>query len=168
MINSISAETVDQIATWLASLEEEEEVEQLIDDIAEAQPFIFAYLMAMGEGDFSEDERELMLFLGIGVYQMLKQGTDAIPTVTEDHLDQQEQTNMQMLEYLADESEAELMQVTQNLLAGYHQPEVLRYVIESIFEADSEELRPANQGIMLIFVKIVIDCLHEAARAHGQ
>lgn len=166
MINAISPETVDQIATWLASLEEEEEVEQLVNEIAEAQPFVFAYLMAMGEGDFSEEERELMLFLGIGVYQMLKQGADTIPAVTEDHLDRQEQTNMQMLEYLADESEAELIQVTQNLLTGYHQPEVLRYVVETIFEEDSEVLRPANQGIMLIFIKIVIDCLHEAAQAH--
>jgi len=125
-------------------------------------------LFRSGEGDFSEDERELMLFLGIGVYQMLKQGADAIPPVTEDHLDRQEQTNMQMLEYLAEESEAELMQVTQSLLANYHQPEVLRYVIEAIFEEDAETLRPANQGIMLIFIKIVIDCLHEAAQAQAK
>jgi hypothetical protein len=164
MMTSISAETVDQIAAWLSSLEEEEEVEQLIDDIAEAQPFIFAYLMAMGEGDFSEDERELMLFLGIGVYQMVKQGEAHIPPVTEDHLDRLEQSNMRMLEHLADESEAELMQVIRSLLVDYPQPEVLRYVIETIFEEDAEVLRPANQGIMLTFVKIVIDCLHEAAQ----
>jgi hypothetical protein len=158
----ISTDTVDRMATWLNGLDDERAVEQLIDEIAEEQPFLFAYLMAMGEGDFSEEEREVLLFLGIGVYQMAKQGPEQVPMVTEDHLDRLEQSNMSMLEYLSGESEAEFMQAVSGLLVDYPQPEVLRFVIESVFEEDEETVRPANQGVLVVFLKIVIDCLHEA------
>lgn len=160
----ISAETVERVSDWLNRLEDEAALERLIDEIAEAQPFLFAYLMAMGEGDFSEEERELLLFLGLSIYQMMKQDGAVLASVTEDHLDRLEQQNMRMLEDLADESEREFMQAASGMLRDHPQPEVLRHVIEEVTTQEEEDgVRPANHGILVVFLKIVIDCLHEAA-----
>jgi len=160
-MNTIPSEIVDRTADWLFSMEDETAIENLINKVAEEQPFILAYLMAMGEGDFNEEERELLLFLGLAIVRMMAEGNTPLPVVTESHLDKLEQTNMRMLEYLAGETDAEFAQVAANLMDGYNQPEVLKFVIETILDESGVSLRPGNTGIMIIFLKIVIDCLDQ-------
>lgn len=162
-MNTISAETVAQTQAWLNQIEDEAVMEDMIDQLAEAQPFLFSYLVAMGEGDFNEDEQELLLYLGIAIWQMMLRGEAPLKQVSEDHLDRLEQTNMQMLEYLSGESESEFLQVAHSLMDNYSQPALLRFVMEEVFEEEEDLVRPKNQGIMVIFLKIVIDCFDEAS-----
>mgnify|MGYP006267821657 CR=1 FL=1 len=162
-MQAISATIVEQTSVWLNNMDDEAFIEKLIDQIAEEQPFLFAYLVAMGEGDLNEDEHELLLFLGVEIWQMMSKGDQPLGQVSESHLDRLEQSNMQVLESLSGESEAEFLQQLYGMLEGYPQPEVLRHVMEVILEEETDVVRPSNRGIMIIFLKIVIDCLQESA-----
>ncbi len=162
-MDAISANVVEETAVWLLNMDDEDFIEKLIDQIAEEQPFVFAYLVAMGEGDLNEDEQELLLFTGVSIWQMMTKGGQTISQVSEEHLDRLEQVNMQILESLSGESEADFLREVQGLLDGYAQPAVLEYVLETILEDEADVVLPSNRGIMIIFLKIVIDCLHGAA-----
>ena len=164
-MNTISAEAVEQTRDWLDGLEDEAQMEGLVEAIAEEQPFLFTYLLAMGEGDFNEDEQEVLLYLGVAVWQMMKRSGATLEQVSESHLDRLEQQNMQLLEDLSSDSETGFLQVARNLTVDHEQPELLSFVVEAVFEEEAELVRPHNQGIMVIFLKIVIDCLDEASAA---
>ncbi len=160
-MQAISAEQVAQTQVWLESLEDESAIEALIDRIAEEQPFLFAYLVTMGEGDLNEDEQELLLYLGLAVWQMLSRGEQPLSQVSESDLDRLEQENMRLIESLSGDTEAEFLQKAQSMLKDYAQPAILSFVLESVMEEESEVLRPSNRGIVIVFLKIMIDCLDQ-------
>lgn len=153
----IPSQTVDQVADWLFQLEDEQEIIELIDQLAAEQALILAYLLAMGEGDFDQDEKEILLFYGAGIWKMMSHSSTPLPTVSEDTLEKIEGNNMAMLEYLAVESDEGFLSFSKQLLADYSQPAILGFVIESVME--DEAIRDENKGMMLIFLKVVIDCL---------
>lgn len=153
----ISPQQVDQVADWLFQLEDEQEIFNLIDQLAARQPLILAYLMAMGEGDFDQDEREMLLFLGAGIWKMMDSDSHPIPPVDEETLDKAEENNLKMIEYLSIESDEGFLDFAKQLQHNYGQPAILEFVIESVM--DDPTIQEQNQGVMVIFLKIVIDCL---------
>jgi len=162
-MNTIPARTVDEITEELFFLDNELVFEQMVNDLGEDQPFIFTYLMTIGEGDFNDEEREMMLLLGVIIWRIMSKEKETLPTVSEESLDKVEQENMPLLEQLA-EDESTFASSARGLLRDYNQPEILSYVIESVVaEAEESEVREVNQGIMIIFLKIVIDCLDKEA-----
>ena len=133
---------------------------EIIDRMSKQQPLILTYLMAIGDELFNQDERELFVFLGIVIWQLMSQGETPLPKVTEEMIDEVEESNFKMLEYLEGESEVDFMETTETMIENYNQQEVLRYVLESIMEEPEEdcEIREENQGLMMIYLKTVIDC----------
>lgn len=133
---------------------------KMIKRMTKQQPLILAYLMAVGDEIFNQDERELYVFLGVVIWQIMSQGETPLPKVTEEIIDEVEESNLKMLEYLEGESEADFMKTTEKILDNYNQKEVLRYVLEAIMEEpeDDCEIRDENRGIMMIYLKTVIDC----------
>jgi len=137
-----------------------DETPELIQRMTEEQPLVLAYLMAVGDTIFNEDERELLVFLGIVIWETMSQGTTPLPPITEEILDEAEEANVQMLEYLEGESQSGLWETTESIIDNYNQRHVLGYVLEAIMEEPEEgcEIRDENRGIMMIYLKTVIDC----------
>ena len=81
------------------------EAPKMVNRMSKKQPFILAYLMSTGDDVLNQDERELLLYLGIVVWQIMTQGTTPLPKITEKILNEMEDSNMKMLEYLEGESE---------------------------------------------------------------
>lgn len=133
---------------------------RLINDMSKQQPLILAYLMAAGEDMLNQDEKELLLYLGVVVWQIMSQGSAPLPKVTEETLDAIENSNVKMLEYLEGESEIDFIETVENIFTNYNQTEVLKYVVEALMEEEDEEsfIRDEVKGIMLIYLKTVIDC----------
>ena len=84
----------------------------LINFMRKQQPFVLAYLLAIGHEIFNQDEQEQLLYLGVVVWQIMSQGSKPLTKITGDALDEAEKTNMKMLEYLAGELEAGFMDTT--------------------------------------------------------
>lgn len=157
----ISAEQIEQTEVWLSNIEEETEVESLLESLEREQPALFEYLLDMGGDDFDEDEREIFLFLGILIWKSMSLEADLL-LLTAEALDEVHGQNLKMLEYLSDESESAFRQVSTQLMKDYPQPELLRCVTEWVADPEDDSVRPENRGIMLIFLKIVIDCFNQS------
>ena len=158
-MNPIPADVVEK--TWKKITETSpQEAPEIIARMSKQQPLILTYLMAIGDELFNQDERELFVFLGITVWQIMSNGDTPLPKVTEEMIDEVEESNFKMLEYLEGESETDFMETTENMLENYNQQEVLRYVLEALMEEPEEdcEIREENQGLMMIYLKTVIDC----------
>jgi hypothetical protein len=158
--DSISAEVVETIWQRIAS-KPARGAQKLVNRMSKEQPVVLAYLMAVDTDIFNQSEREVLLFLGVVVWQIMLQKTRPLTKVTEEILDKAEADNLKMAEYLRGETEAGFEEATRKIIGNYKQPEVLRYVVEAIME-DTEEsspIREENKGIMLLDLKTVIDCL---------
>jgi hypothetical protein len=132
----------------------------LIKQMGKEQPVILAHLLAIDHDLFNDDERQLLLYLGIVVWQMMSQGSHPLPMITEDRLDAIEANNLKLVEYLQGETEEGFLEVTRSIINNYGQPQVLRYAVEAIMEEPAEGcvIRDESRGIMLLDLKTVIDC----------
>jgi hypothetical protein len=159
-MDMISAEIVEKTWRRVASLPTHR-APSLIQRMAEEQPLILAYLMAVDNDIFNNDERQLLLYLGVVVWQIMSQGTQPLPAVTEEILDQVEDRNIKMAEYLQRETtEDGFEQAAELIISNYGQPEVLKYVVEALMEEPEEGcvIQDENRGLMFLDLKTVIDC----------
>lgn len=158
----LTLDQADETYDWLSSIEDEDEIVGIVESFSEAQPVLFTYLMTMGESDFDGDESELMLFLGLIIWLTYIRADIKLPNINEDHLDDIQSQNAKMFEYLAEESEEGFEQVARNLMETAPQPELLRFLTQLIFEEEADIIKPTNQGIMFVFLKVVIDSIQSS------
>ena len=159
--NSIPADVVERTWQRIAG-QSAKDAQKLVNRMAKEQPVVLAYLMAVDDDIFNQGEREVLLFLGVVVWQIMLQGTRPVPKVTDEILDKAEAGNSKMAEYLQGETEAGFEEATRELIGSYKQPEVLQHVVEAVMEGteESSPIRDENKGIMLLDLKTVIDCLN--------
>lgn len=159
-MEKISAEIVERTWKEMATMSPLN-YPKLINKFSKEQPFMLAYLMAVDDEQFNQDERELLLYLGVVVWKIMSRGNKPLPQVDEEMIDSAEEKNINMLEYLEGETETGFYETTASVLEGYNQPQVLRYVVEALMEEDEEgvDIREDNIGMMMIYLKTVIDCL---------
>ncbi|MCM8774380.1 MAG: hypothetical protein NC820_06580 [Candidatus Omnitrophica bacterium] len=133
---------------------------RLVNLTQKQQPFVLAYLLGVGGDTLNRDERELLLYIGIVVWQIMSQGDLPLKKITSEVLEETEEENMKMLEYLEDEPEASFIDIVEKIINDYPQPEVLIYVVEALMEEPEEGvlIRDENIGIMTIYLKTIIDC----------
>ena len=155
----ISAEVVDKVWKRVASFSPRR-APRLIQRMTKEQPVVLAYLLAVDNDILNDDERQLLLYLGVVIWQIMSHGTEPLPKVTEEILDAAETRNIKMAEYLQRETEEGFLEATKTIISNYGQPEVLKYVVEAIMEEPEEGciIRDENRGILFLDLKTVIDC----------
>lgn len=158
-MNTISPKIVEQTWTEMNSTSASE-TPKIVERMSKEQPVILAYLMAAGHEILNQDERQLLLYLGVLVWQMMSRGNKSLPPVSDDILEEIEDKNFDMLEYLEGETETDFFATVATIIENYNQPEVLRYVVEALMEEDGEAvaIQKENAGMMMIYLKTVIDC----------
>lgn len=134
----------------------------LIEEFSDQQPLILAYLLAVGEREFNQDEKELLLYLGTTVWQMMSRTETAPVQITEETLETIESSNLQMLEYLEGESDEDFIATVETIYSNYNQPDVLRHIVETLMEDEDDFVREDRKGMMLIYLKTVIDCFDKS------
>jgi len=158
----ISSDIVEKTWKKMGQMSSPQEAQKMITLMSKKQPIILAYLMACGSDIFNQDERELLLYLGVVVWQIMSQGSTPLPKIKEKTLDKTENLNMKMIEYLKGESDTGFIDTAKTIINNYSQPEVLKYVIEALMEETEEGclIREENKGIMAIYLKTIIDCFN--------
>jgi len=159
LMERIPAEVVER--TWRRIGEmTPDDAPDLVGDMQNEQSLLLSYLMTVGEEEFNEEERELLLYLGIVVWQIMKAGFPPPPPVSGSVLDSVERRNLAMLDYLQSEPEQDFEHTVRTIFEHYNQTEVLKYVLESIMEDEGAAIvRDENKGLFLYFLKNVIDSL---------
>ncbi len=125
------------------------------------QPHVLAYLLGVDDDILNQDERDLLVYLGLVVFEMMRQGSKPPPVVTGDMLDEALERNLEIVESWWGRGSPKLVETVRKMVTGYGQPEVLRYVLEALME-DSEEdssVRDEMKGMIMIHLKTLIDCL---------
>jgi hypothetical protein len=160
----ISYETVTQ--TWERMSETPlDQVESLVRSMEAEQPVILAYLLAQDEEVFDQDERETLLYIGMVLWQIMRQGSRRPKRVTEKKLFEAEENNYTFLDQLAGDTDADFLSATLAMLETYPEPEVFRYLIEALMEEEidpDEEgpiMRDENRGLAFLTLKTALDAL---------
>ena len=137
-----------------------EDAQAMLDQMAKAQPFVFAYLMAVDETLNDDEQRGQLLLIGLAVWESLKKETPPriIPV---EEIQAAEELNLKFLEGLEAGSEMDYINAMHHLMSSYNQMPLLGSVIEALMEGDEEEPELANEnlGLALVHLKSVIDCL---------
>jgi hypothetical protein len=140
------------------------EVPLVVKRLEKEQPEILAFLMAADYEVLNQDERELLLYLGITIWEMMRQGTPRPKRIGEKRLDQFIERTDQMAEYLMDESPEDFEDAVEKIFRGHNQINVLRYAVEALFEMDDEEhagVREEMKGLIFMELKTVVEALDQ-------
>lgn len=139
----------------------------LVNQMTKEHPLIVAYLMTAGEDFLTREERELLIYLGMVVWKIMTKLSGPLPAVTNEILENAEDRNIRMLEYLEGEPDEEFLNTVGILVENYNQSEILRYVVEAIIEDDDDAVYISDQakGIMLLCIKTVIDSFDKTEAA---
>lgn len=163
----ISPDTVQLTRRRIAALQPEE-VQPLINRMAKNQPVILAYLLAASQAKpLRREEGETFFYIGVVVWEIMKQGTTVPRKVTEKQLWQAEKVNENILDKMASDSAGDFASATVSLVEQYPEPEVLRYIVEALIEGEDGEnppIRDENLGLAFLHLKIVLDALIANAR----
>jgi len=160
----VDARTVE--ATWKemasASLRE---ARKWIKEMEAEQPIVLAYLLAVDHEFLNQDERELLLYLGVAVWRMMCRSGCRPGKVRKHLLDRIEKRNEKEMELLAGKGPKRLIQAAEQMFGRSRQPELLRYVVEALMEEDEPGcfIRPDARGLMLISLMTVIEALDASA-----
>lgn len=142
----------------------ETDVPKIVNRMTKEQPNLLAYLMAAGKRDdlFDQYEAEIILFIGIVLWQVIKKNYRQFPKVKDKVLDQIEKKNEDFLEMLSSDSEGDFLSVVGEMVKTYPEPELLRYISEAIFEQDDPDdppIREENTGLAFFYLKTVLDVI---------
>ncbi|MDZ7341032.1 MAG: hypothetical protein ONB27_06705 [candidate division KSB1 bacterium] len=158
-MKTISAETIDQAWRDLAVMLPGT-FTNVVGDFAQEQPFILSYLMAVDEEQLNEDERELLVFLGTIIWRIMSQGDVPLAKATAEKIFAAEDNNVNMFRNFQGKDQSDYYEAITNMLQSYNQTELLNFVISVLTEEDEESnVREDNLGMMMIYLKTVIDCL---------
>lgn len=141
-----------------------DEVPQIVKRLEKEQPEILAFLMAADYEVLNQDERELLLYLGITIWEMMRQGTPRPKRIGEKRLDRFIERTDQMAEYLMGESPEDFEAAVEQIFKGHNQINVLRYAVEALFEMDDEEnagVREEMKGLLFMNLKTVVEALDQ-------
>lgn len=155
----ISAEIV--IQTWQQMAQTPvSELPRLMEQMGAEQPAIVAYLLAADRLPFNRNERELIFYIGIVVWQIMKQSERPLREVTHKKLMQAEDANEDLMERLGPGTGADSARLTQLLAFKYPEPEVLRYIVEAIVEEpqpDETPIRDEYRGLAYVYLRTALD-----------
>jgi hypothetical protein len=154
----ISSEIVTQ--TWQRMSQVPlDQAPEMVNQMQAEQPVALSFLLHLEDFPFNRHEQELIFYIGMVVWQIMKQGEQQIYKVTRKKVRAAGGLNLEILDDLAAGSEGDLIQSTQQLVGIYPEPEVLRYILEAIMEEDPEEqgIRDEYKGLAFVHLKILLD-----------
>ena len=156
----ISEEVV--MKTWEKMAQATEYDAQLImAKMSEEQPLALGFLINLDDMPFNQNEREIILYVGVTVWRMMLQGERQLLEVTDDVLEQAEDANLDWMEKMETAAAADFYATTQLLLLNYPEPNVLRYIVEAIMEEDEDPdnipVRDELTGLAFLHLKILLD-----------
>ncbi len=160
-MDPISEEFVDDVCEELVELSPEKGYEQSVE-AAKKQPEVMTFISEMTE-DLDEEFRGLAIYMFFVIYRMFEKAYEKeIEMVTADEIIESYKTNEELMNSLEGVHEQFFERIAQVQMA--YQPYVIRFVVESLFEALQEEnpvlLGEEDMGFIFLMMKTVIDVLN--------
>jgi hypothetical protein len=160
MIKPVSDELVAEVWQEMAVISASQ-VPGLINQMQDEQPALLAYLLALEGYDLPQDEFEVIFYLGIAVWQMMKRAHPRLLRISIKKLERAAEENTQTLEFMEADTPGDFLSATREMLDSYPEPAVLSYIVEALMETNPEdiELSATTIGIAFLHLKTVLDAL---------
>ena len=157
----ISEKIVDETWTEITSITPEAGYSESIN-VSKSQPEVLSYIIEMTE-DLDQEVRELAIFMFFVIHRMFQKAySRQIGIITSDEIIASYKENEQLLESLGGIHEKFFERIARVQMS--EQPYVIRYVVESIFEAAQDEnpilLTEEDMGYLFLMMKTVVDVLN--------
>ncbi|MEW6405008.1 MAG: hypothetical protein AB1649_24695 [Chloroflexota bacterium] len=138
-----------------------EAIPALMAQMGSEQPALLAYLLAVSEANFDTQEAELVVYLGTVIWQMMHRWHRQLMQVSIKKLEQAEEDSFTELESMSKITETSMWTHVQFMLETYPEPEVLRYIVEALVEADPDEVQLSDDriGLAFVYLKTTLDAL---------
>jgi hypothetical protein len=153
---------------------------KLMEQMGREQPNVLVYLGSVDEESLNEGERGIMTFLGMTIWQALRQAAGTLPEVGEEAMHQAEAETLKRLESLAPESEDGSAAII-NIIRACGQGELMDLALDVLLEASGDEddeekaagaalstvemdplgplVRAENVSLIMLNLKTVVDVL---------
>lgn len=162
-MKTIIKKTVDDVWLMHAQLDFFA-VEKQIAGFSKEQPVLVSYLMSANDEFYNFEEKQLLLYLGVAVWQMFRRGGGSpLKRVSDDLLQQKQQDNFNMIEYLEGEIKGTFALTVSSIMENYSQKHILQHVFDAVFDEtlDSSRIRMENKGLLFFDLKTLMDCLDQ-------
>jgi hypothetical protein len=158
----INAETITKVLKRMNGLSDDQ-VQTMVVQMSREQPLILAYLLAESENEgFGQYESEVFLYIGMVIYEIMKQQPGGVRKITEKKLDDVERANEDVLEKMSSDSPGDFLSAAESMVENYAEPEVLRYLTRALMEdeygnPDNPPIQEENLGPAFLYLKILLD-----------
>ncbi len=169
---AIPEQSVIQFFEELDQLDDAD-ISSLVEQMGNEQHVLFTFLLTIGDSFFNDEENELLLYLGLGIWYNFNRYYGPTSSVSLEQLEEVQDQNQFWLEQWTEGSEAAFYEELTSV--DHLQPDLLHYLVEIVLDESSGEMNPDHQGLMLIYAKIVLESLaihyltpikHEEERPH--
>jgi len=160
----ISAETVTHTWQQMSAMPDDQALE-LVQQMSREQPIVFVYLLTQsGRRSLDEHEGQLCFYVGLAVWQIMKQSPKRLRQVTRAKLEQAEQVNKEFLDLLDTDTEADFFSAMKTMFENYPEPEVFDSIVKILMDdadyaPDDPPIRDENRGLALMHLKVILDTL---------
>lgn len=161
-MQTISPDTVERV--WRQRIEiSPEEIEPFAIEMEGEQPGLLAYLLAAGEENFSDDEQALMLYMGLNIWEMMRQGVSGPKAVPVEAVDVMESRNITDFAVFQGQSAQDIETGLSKLIEKHTQPYVLGYAINMLAQEEEtgENIQEENKARIFFYLKTMVDCLDQ-------
>ena len=157
----LSEELVDETWEGFAGYTDEQSYEEA-QVVGKNQPEILAFIMEMTE-DLDQEIKELAIYMFFVIHRMFQNAYGKkIGKVSSDEIIQSYEDNEKLMESLGGAHEKFFERIARVQMSS--QPYVIRYIVETLFEADQEEdsviLGEEDMGYLFLLMKTVVDVLN--------
>jgi|APTNR8051073442_1049403.scaffolds.fasta_scaffold01606_4 hypothetical protein len=136
--------------------ESESALEEALAALEERQPMLYAYLLSEEFEAFTEEERDYLLFLAIAVWQSVETHLGPRPEVTEEQLNEAEESNW---DALGEIQQARFRERVSLFFEGYAEEDLLAFIEDALVEDDDTPVTKEGREALFVSLKSVIDVL---------
>ncbi len=145
-----------------------EDVQLVVQEFASRQPWLLSYLLTVGGKDLNEEARSVLLMYGYFIWRIMEQENPHLKQIDDELILKVDEENARMLDRIGVLEEMEFFQMVNKILENHPQLPLLRVTIEVIIEEASQgEFDDFMAGLIFIYLKNVIDCIHRADEEMG-
>lgn len=160
-METISDDIIDESTEELHNLEAEE-LRKMVYKMSEEQPDLLNYLLTVGQEELSNEEQEVLLFLGVNIWNAFKKIKE--PSFVSDKVIHEKNThNEALIETLENNAHEGFTKAANDLIGDHPQAPLLGYVINAIVEEDMEEEEPLvneeNKDLVFLTLKTYIESI---------
>ena len=161
-------EHLNSVADGINDLDEAAQ-EELVDNFAERQPDILAYIMSEDAETLGDEEAEMLLFVATIFWQAAeREKGKTMPAVTADDIDALQDANWKLFDDNERPKGMSMSEFVNPIIEAYSEPELLYFIVD-VFEQDEAEadefaIQEAAQVPMFVMLKTVADALIEITK----